>query len=71
MSASQDLIKIAKTTLSSKILTGDKEHFSNLAVDAILRLKGGYIQIIVWTSPASGLVLNGRDWDMKENLEPV
>lgn len=36
----EDLIKIAKTTLSSKILTGDKEHFANLAVDAILRLKG-------------------------------
>ncbi|KAG1676155.1 hypothetical protein FOA52_004996 [Chlamydomonas sp. UWO 241] len=36
----QDLTNIAKTTLSSKILTGDKEHFSNLAVDAIMRLKG-------------------------------
>ena len=36
-----DLMNIAKTTLSSKILTGDKEHFANLAVDAILRLKGG------------------------------
>ncbi|GAX81821.1 hypothetical protein CEUSTIGMA_g9249.t1 [Chlamydomonas eustigma] len=36
----KDLINIAKTTLSSKILTGDKEHFANLAVDAILRLKG-------------------------------
>ena len=36
----QDLMNIAKTTLSSKILTGDKEHFANLAVDAILRLKG-------------------------------
>jgi len=28
------------TTLSSKILTSDKEHFAELAVDAILRLKG-------------------------------
>lgn len=36
----QDLLNIAKTTLSSKILTGDKEHFANLAVDAIMRLKG-------------------------------
>ncbi|KXZ45398.1 hypothetical protein GPECTOR_55g304 [Gonium pectorale] len=36
----QDLLNIAKTTLSSKILTMDKEHFANLAVDAILRLKG-------------------------------
>lgn len=37
----RDLMNIAKTTLSSKILTGDKEHFANLAVDAIMRLKGG------------------------------
>ena len=36
----QDLLNIAMTTLSSKILTGDKEHFAALAVDAILRLKG-------------------------------
>uniref|UniRef100_A0A7S0R0V6 CCT-beta n=1 Tax=Chlamydomonas leiostraca TaxID=1034604 RepID=A0A7S0R0V6_9CHLO len=35
-----DLVNIAKTTLSSKILTGDKDYFANLAVDAILRLKG-------------------------------
>ncbi len=35
----QDLMNIAKTTLSSKILTVDKEHFSNLAVDAVMRLK--------------------------------
>lgn len=34
-----DLINIAKTTLSSKVLTQDKEHFSKLAVDAVLRLK--------------------------------
>jgi len=38
-----DLINIAKTTLSSKILTQDKGLFSELAVDAILRLtKGGH-----------------------------
>ena len=35
-----DLMNIAKTTLSSKILTSDKEHFAELAVDAVLRLKG-------------------------------
>lgn len=34
-----DLIKIAKTTLSSKILYHDKEHFAKLTVDAVLRLK--------------------------------
>merc|ERR1711862_781242 len=31
---------IARTTLSSKLLTYEKEHFTRLAVDAVLRLKG-------------------------------
>jgi len=35
----QDLFNIARTTLSSKILTQYKDYFSNLAVDAVLRLK--------------------------------
>ncbi|KAH7523443.1 hypothetical protein FEM48_Zijuj06G0011400 [Ziziphus jujuba var. spinosa] len=35
-----DLMKIARTTLSSKILSQDKEHFAKLAVDAVMRLKG-------------------------------
>ena len=35
-----DLLKIARTTLSSKLLTHEKEHFAALAVDAVLRLKG-------------------------------
>ena len=35
-----DLLNIARTTLSSKILTHDKEHFAQLAVDAVLRLRG-------------------------------
>ncbi|XP_003701760.1 chaperonin containing TCP1 subunit 2 isoform X2 [Megachile rotundata] len=36
----EDLSNIARTTLSSKILAQHKEHFSTLAVDAVLRLKG-------------------------------
>jgi T-complex protein 1 subunit beta len=36
----QDLLNVASTTLSSKILAYDKEHFSKLCVDAVLRLKG-------------------------------
>lgn len=36
----EDLLAIARTTLSSKILSQDKEHFAQLAVDAVLRLKG-------------------------------
>ena len=35
-----DLLNIAKTTLSSKLLTQDKQHFAELAVEAVLRLKG-------------------------------
>merc|ERR1712166_1369665 len=34
-----DLINIARTTLSSKILTQRKQYFSEMAVDAVLRLK--------------------------------
>ncbi|KAJ1929931.1 T-complex protein 1 subunit beta [Tieghemiomyces parasiticus] len=45
-----DLINIARTTLSSKVLSHDKEYFANLAVDAVLRLGGStnleHIQII-------------------------
>ena len=33
-----DLIKIAKTTLSSKLVTHEKEKFSKMVVDAVLRL---------------------------------
>ncbi|KAF2092775.1 hypothetical protein NA57DRAFT_69548 [Rhizodiscina lignyota] len=46
----KDLIAIARTTLSSKVLSQDRDHFSNLAVDAVLRLKGStdltHIQVI-------------------------
>jgi T-complex protein 1 subunit beta len=35
-----DLLNIARTTLSSKILSQHKEFFSKMAVDAVLRLKG-------------------------------
>lgn len=37
----KDLLEIAKTTLSSKLVTDSKNHFANLAVEAVLRLKGG------------------------------
>jgi T-complex protein 1 subunit beta len=46
----EDLFNIARTTLSSKVLSQDKEYFANLAVDAVLRLKGStdleHIQVI-------------------------
>merc|ERR1712072_1149125 len=46
----EDLMKIAKTTLSSKLLKHEKDHYATLAVDAVLRLAGkpnlDYIQVI-------------------------
>jgi len=46
----KDLKNIAMTTLSSKLLKSERELFSNLAVDSVLRLKGSvnldYIKII-------------------------
>jgi T-complex protein 1 subunit beta len=45
-----ELLQIASTTLSSKLLTHEKEHFAMLAVDAVLRLSGSnnldHIQVI-------------------------
>lgn len=36
----KDLIAIGKTTLSSKVLSQDRDHFAELATEAVLRLKG-------------------------------
>ena len=44
------LLQIASTTLSSKLLTYEKEQFAKLAVDAVMRLKGSnnleHIQVL-------------------------
>lgn len=37
----KDLFAIARTTLSSKVLAQDRDHFAQLACDAVLRLKKG------------------------------
>lgn len=46
----KDLVAIARTTLSSKVLSQDRDQFSELAVDAVLRMRGttdlSHIQII-------------------------
>lgn len=46
----QDLLNIARTTLSSKVLAQARDHFANISVDAVLRLRGStnldHIQII-------------------------
>jgi hypothetical protein len=49
-----DLCNIAMTTLSSKILSQDKEHFANLAVDAVLRLK---VHLLGYLYPGCDVVL--------------
>jgi T-complex protein 1 subunit beta len=36
----EDLLKIARTSLGSKILAQHKDHFAKLAVDAVMRLRG-------------------------------
>lgn len=46
----QDLLNIARTTLSSKVLSQARDHFATIAVDAVMRLRGStnldHIQII-------------------------
>jgi T-complex protein 1 subunit beta len=46
----KDLLAIARTTLSSKVLAQDRDHFARLACEAILRLKGSvdltHVQVI-------------------------
>ena len=46
----EDLLRIARTTLSSKLVTHDKDYFATLAVDAVMRLKGSnnldHIQVL-------------------------
>jgi T-complex protein 1 subunit beta len=46
----RDLENIARTTLSSKVVSQDKDYFAKLVVDAVLRLKGStdldHIQLI-------------------------
>ncbi|XP_050293852.1 T-complex protein 1 subunit beta [Anthonomus grandis grandis] len=53
----KDLMNIARTTLSSKILSQHKEHFAKLAVDAVLRLKGsGNLQAIQIIKKSGGVL---------------
>lgn len=50
----EDLMNIARTTLSSKLLTQYKDYFSKLAVDAVLRLKGHSLDAIQITKKLGG-----------------
>lgn len=42
----QDLLNIARTTLCSKIVSSEIDHYSKLCVEAVMRLKGGQIEMI-------------------------
>lgn len=46
----KDLLAIARTTLSSKVLAADKDYFAELAVSAVLRLK---VCVYGYASPKS------------------
>eukprot|EP00897_Mesotaenium_endlicherianum_P008137 jgi/Mesen1/7351/ME000377S06565 len=51
----QDLLRVAMTTLSSKILSQDKIHFAELATNAVMRLKGsGDLEAIQIIKKAGG-----------------
>jgi len=67
----RDLVNIAKTTLSSKVVNHDKDYFANMCVDAILRLKGStqleQIQMVMMTGGSltdsyleEGFILNKK-----------
>nr|WCZ58377.1 T-complex protein 1 subunit beta [Paratrimastix eleionoma] len=51
----QTLLNIARTVLSSKILSQDKEHFANIAVQAVLKLQGATnLQMIQFIKKSGG-----------------
>jgi len=57
----EDLLKIARVTLSSKIVQGDKDMFATLAVDAVLRLKGsGNLEAIKIIKKSGGSLRDSR-----------
>lgn len=43
------MLNVARTTLSSKILYHEKDYFSNMAVDAVSRLKVVFFFFLVLT----------------------
>merc|ERR1719203_2102468 len=55
----EDLMNIARTTLSSKILSQHKDFFSKLSVDAVMRLKGsGNLDAIQITKIQGGSLMD-------------
>ena len=56
-----DLMNIARTTLSSKLLTQHKDFFAKMAVDAVLRLKGsGNLEAIQIIKKLGGTMTDSR-----------
>lgn len=66
----EDLLNIARTTLSSKLLTHHKDHFSKLAVDAVMRLKGSGNLEAVHVIKKLGGSLTDSYLDQGETPEP-
>lgn len=58
-----DLFNIARTTLSSKVLSQDKNYFANLAVDAVLRLKVCLHVAILLSLHSKSLLRDQRTWN--------
>jgi T-complex protein 1 subunit beta len=52
-----DLMNIARTTLSSKILQGKKEHFAKLCVDAVVKLHVCFL--VVFSSKKNNIFFLG------------
>ncbi|KAJ0640327.1 putative P-type H(+)-exporting transporter [Helianthus annuus] len=62
-----DLMRIAMATLSSKILSQDKEHFAKLAVDVVMRLKVSFwLQLLMLAIGKE----TGRRLGMGTNMYP-
>ena len=71
----EDLMNIARTTLSSKILAQHKDYFSKMTVDAVLRLKkSGNLDAIQITRVPGGTLEDsfldeGKEVEQKLNLQ--
>ena len=71
----EDLMNIARTTLSSKILAQHKDYFSKMTVDAVLRLKkSGNLDAIQITRVPGGTLEDsfldeGEEVEQKLNLQ--
>jgi T-complex protein 1 subunit beta len=68
----KDLLNIARTTLSSKVLSQDKDYFANMAVDAVLRLR---VSVLPTIAPHIFLTCDServqRTWDTSKSSKKL